>query len=115
MSGSGQGVTTTTVHGPGQMGLSGTINIGSTNNHLRRVKTRAELFKYSELFQCHLVKTEKNSSVRKKNPMFLQEDPTVYAQVAPRVGKLCLAVVTNGSTLHPRPGRAQRIIANSLG
>ena len=32
MSGSGQGVTTTTVHGPGQMGLPGNINIGSTNN-----------------------------------------------------------------------------------
>merc|ERR1712203_750842 len=115
MSGSGQGVTTTTGpgQGPGQMGLSGTINIGSTKNRLRRVPICAELSKYSELFPCHLVKTGKNSSVRKKHPMVLQEAPTVCAQVAPRVGKVCLTVVTNGSTLHPRLGKTRRITANS--
>ena len=108
MSGSGQVVTTTADHlvvepghGTGQMGLLGTINIGFSNNHLPRVPTCADLFKYSELLPCHLVRTEKNSSVRKKHPAFLLEALTsaVSVQVAQRVGKVCLTVVSNGSTL----------------
>merc|ERR1712183_123854 len=93
--------------GPGQMGLPGTINIGSTNNHLptrhpsKMVPTCAEVFKYSELLTCHLVRTEKNSSARKEQPNFLLETvaSAVSVQVAQRVGKVCLTVVSNGSTL----------------
>ena len=124
MSGSGQVVTTTADHlvvepghGTGQMGLPGNIKNGSTDNHLRRVSEGAELFKYSAHLQCHLVRTEKNSSARRKHPAILLEalPSAVLVQVAPWVGKVCLAVVTNGSTLHRRLGMTQRIIANSLG
>ena len=102
---------------PGQMGLPGNIKNGSTDNHLRRVPEGAELFKYSAHLQCHLVRTEKNSSARRKHPAILLEalPSAVLVQVAPWVGKVCLAVVTNGSTLHRRLGMTQRIIANSLG
>ena len=88
-------------HGPGQMGLPGTINIGSPNNHLRRVPTCADLLQYSALLPWNLVRTEENSSARKKHPAILLEALTsaVSVQVAQRVGKVCLTVVTNGSTL----------------
>ena len=101
--------------GPGQMGLPGNIRIGSPINPLLRVPTCAELFKYSALLPMHLVRTEKNSSVRKKPPAFLLRPLRSLKQVAPRVGKISLAVVTSGSTLKVGLGRMRRIIVKSLG
>ena len=101
--------------GPGQMGLPGNIRIGSSDNPLLKEPTCAEPFKYSALLPWDLVRTEKNSSVRKKPLAFLLRPLEVLKPVAPQVGKLSLAVVTSGSTLKRGLGRMRRIIANSLG
>ena len=105
--------------GPGQMGLPGNIRIGSSDNPLLKEPTCAEQLKYSALLPWDLVRTEKNSSVRKKPPSFVLRPPAFLLrslkQVAPRVGKISLAVVTSGSTLKVGLGRMRRIIVKSLG
>ena len=101
--------------GPGQMGLPGNIRIGSSDNPLLKEPTCAEPLKYSALLPWDLVRTEKNSSVRKKPPAFLLRPLEALKPVAPQVGKLSLAVVTSGSTLKRGLGWMRRIIANSLG
>ena len=102
MSGSGREVTSATDIGPGVTGLSWKWLNGSTDSHQIRVPAVAELFKYSALLPCHHVKTPKNSSVRGKHPA-LWDPPMLpqetLIQVAPLVGKVSLAIVTNGSSL----------------
>jgi len=104
--------------GPGQMGLPGNIRIGSSDNPLLKEPTCAEPLKYSALLPWDLVRTEKNSSVRKKPPAFLLRPLEALKPVAPQAGKVTVtvtAVVTSGSTLNRGLGRMRRIIANSLG
>jgi len=116
-SGSGREVTSATENGPGETGLSWNRIIGSPDSHQIGVLEGAELFKYSALLPCHHVGTPKNSSVRGKHPtvwtpMLPQE---TLLQVAPLVGKVSLAIVTNGSSLHRRLGRTRRLIATTKG
>jgi len=70
--------------GPGQMGLPGNIRIGSSDNPLLKEPTCAEQLKYSALLPWDLVKTEKNSSVRKKPLAFLLRPLEVLKPVAPQ-------------------------------